>query len=210
MAKIEDSDVDAFMRRFWLILLVCFLVLVVPIFLAAWYMERRLDTVADALRFQAPQALDGSVLDEKLELLAAHPVQGQTVYVPVYSHVYHEDGKPHLLTITLSVRNTSIDQQIIVTSVRYYDTKGNEVKSHLDKPLPLGPLATTEFLIERDDTSGGSGANFLVEWVSNEPVTEPIIEAVMIDTSSQQGISFARSGKVIKEKLPENENPMTN
>jgi hypothetical protein len=83
--------------------------------------------------------------------------------------------------------------------VRYFDTRGKEVKSYLDKPVRLPALGTTEVLIERDDSTGGSGANFLVEWYANQPVTEPIIEAVMIDTKSQQGISFARRGSVISE-----------
>ena len=56
-------------------------------------------------------------------------------------------------------------------------------------------------IVEREDASGGSGANFLVEWFANHPVTAPIIEAVMIDTQSQQSISFARRGVVIKETL---------
>ena len=200
MAKNTDSDVDAFMRRFWLILIVCFVVFLVPAFLGAYYLERRLDSFEDALHFQAPEELGAETAELNIDHLTSSAVQGQTVYVPVYSHVYHQNGKPQLLTITLSIRNTSLDSDIIVTSVRYFDTNGKEVKSYLAKPRSLAPLATTEFLVERDDTSGGSGANFLVEWISKEPVTQPVIEAVMIDTSGQQGISFARSGTVIREK----------
>ncbi|MCA9110215.1 MAG: DUF3124 domain-containing protein, partial [Planctomycetaceae bacterium] len=37
---------------------------------------------------------------------------------------------------------------------------------------------------------------------SDAVVSEPIIEAVMIDTDRQQGISFARTGKVIEEVTP--------
>lgn len=96
-----------------------------------------------------------------------------------------------------------MDSEIVVQTVRYFDTKGKEVKSYLDKPVRLPALGTTEVLVERDDASGGSGANFLVEWYANNPVTEPIIEAVMIDTNSQQGISFARRGSVISEAVPD-------
>ncbi|TWU29353.1 DUF3124 domain-containing protein [Bythopirellula polymerisocia] len=203
MAKIADSDVDAFMRRFWMILIFCFFLVLVPIFLGAYFLERRLDSFEETLRFQAPQAVGAPAADLNFEMLTSNAVQGQTVYVPAYSHIYHQDGKPHLLTITLSVRNTSLDHEIILTSVRYFDTEGKEIKQYLESPLSLAPLATTAFLVERDDTSGGSGANFLVEWISKEPVTQPVIEAVMIDTSAQQGISFARSGTVIKEKTLE-------
>lgn len=77
------------------------------------------------------------------------------------------------------------------------------MKSYLKKPLRLSALATTGFLAEREDTSGGSGADFLVEWVASQAVSEPIVEAVMIDAHSQQGISFVWSGKVIRELAPE-------
>ncbi len=91
-----------------------------------------------------------------------------------YSHIYHEDGNPYLLTITLSIRNTSVDHDIVVKSVRYFDTQGTEVKSYLQKPRRLAALATVEFLIERDDTTGGSGANFLVEWVADQALLDQI------------------------------------
>lgn len=134
--------------------------------------------------------------------LAARPVVGQVVYVPAYSHIYRGANDPYLLTITLSVRNTSVDSEIIVKSIRYFDTQGRELKEHLDKPVRLQALGTTEVVIERDDRSGGSGANFLVEWHAKAPVTEPIVEAVMIATSSQQGVSFVRRGSVISVAEP--------
>jgi len=65
--------------------------------------------------------------------------------------------------------------------------------------LRLAPLATTEFFVPEQDSSGGSGANFIVEWVAEKKqVNTPIIEAVMISTSGQQGISFVRSGQVVQ------------
>ncbi|MEQ8838981.1 MAG: DUF3124 domain-containing protein, partial [Lacipirellulaceae bacterium] len=121
-----------------------------------------------------------------------------------YSHIYHDDGAPYLLTITLSIRNTSLVEEIVVKSVRYFNTQGQEVKSYLKKPLRLPALATAEFLVERNDASGGSGANFLVEWFAKENVTEPIIEAVMIDAKGKQGVSFARVGKPVSEFVAEN------
>jgi len=203
MDKDRESEFDAFMRRFWWIIMAGFIALVAALSVYGYFLNRRLDSFADALHFQEPEPGDDSAVDMELGQLLLHPVRGQTVYVPAYSHLYHEDGKPHLLTITLSVRNTSLEHSIVLASVRYYDTNGKLTKKHLDKPMRLGPLATTEFLIERDDTSGGSGANFLVEWSADRLVTEPIIEAVMIDTKGQQGISFARRGTVIGEVVPD-------
>jgi len=140
--------------------------------------------------------------DEKAVSVTKAPTQisrGQVVYVPAYSHIYHGNGIEQLLTITLSVRNTSLKAPIFVRSVRYYDSKGAQVKEYTQGNLRLAPLASTEFLIPQQDDRGGAGANFIVEWVADEQITEPIIEAVMISTSSQQGISFVSAGRVIQE-----------
>lgn len=201
--KLTGEEVDAFMGRLKLLLGGIIALLVVPLILYAVYLDRRLDSFEDSLRYRPPAETADVITFDDFQPQATEHVQGQLVYVPAYSHIYHEDGSPYLLTITLSVRNTSVDRAIIVRSVRFFDTSGKEVKSYLKQPLSLAPLATTEFLVERNDTSGGSGANFLVDWVANQPVTEPIIEAVMIDTKGNQGISFARSGAVIAETRPQ-------
>ena len=125
---------------------------------------------------------------------------GQTIYVPAYSHVYYGNGKEYLLATTLSIRNTSINDSILVTSVRYYDSKGKLVKKYSQKNLQIPPMATAEFLVEEQDKSGGSGANFIVEWTAQKNVTEPVVEAVMISTASQQGISFISPGRVIEQR----------
>ncbi len=102
------------------------------------------------------------------------------IYVPVYSHIYAKGGKPFLLEATLSIRNSDPKEDIAIASVRYYDTNGKLIRDYLEKPMLLKPLATTEFLVAQKETEGGSGANFIVEWVSDTKVNEPIIEAVMI------------------------------
>ncbi|MBD2437699.1 DUF3124 domain-containing protein [Nostoc sp. FACHB-110] len=127
-------------------------------------------------------------------------VAGQTIYVPVYSEIYHHNRQEiFYLAATLSIRNTDLNNPIIITSVRYYDTNGKLVKQYLDKPIQLNALASTDFFVTRDDTSGGVGANFIVEWVAAQAISEPIIEAVMIGTDFQQGISFISPGRVIKD-----------
>ena len=45
---------------------------------------------------------------------------------------------------------------------------------------------------------GGSGANFIVEWVAKSKVNNPVIEAVMAGIEGQTGISFARLGVAIE------------
>lgn len=180
--------------------------LIVVAILVLLYLDRDGESFEKSARYRPPpESLDSPSGGSKTgseESLPVHPVRGQTIYVPAYSHIYHRNGVPILLTVTLSIRNTSLDHHIFIESVRYFDTNGKEVKSFLKKPLRLNRLATTEFLVERDDKSGGSGANFVVTWVADKAVTNPILEAVMIDTQQQQGISFVRSGTVIREIEP--------
>lgn len=125
---------------------------------------------------------------------------GQTVYVPIYSHIYSGvKGRPFDLAATLSIRNTNLQNSITLISVKYYDSDGKLVADYLKAPTQLGPLVSTRYIITEDDKAGGSGANFIVIWNSEQNVNPPIIEAVMIGTHSGQGISFLSSGQVIKE-----------
>ena len=48
--------------------------------------------------------------------------------------------------------------------------------------------------IAKSDTAGGSGANFLVEWVSEPGIPAPIAEAVHIGVPSTVGLSFVTRG----------------
>ncbi|MBD2094243.1 DUF3124 domain-containing protein [Trichocoleus sp. FACHB-591] len=129
-------------------------------------------------------------------------VMGQTVYVPIYSHIYHHNSQDRVMNLsaTLSVRNTDSSDPIILTSVKYYDTDGQLMRQDIERPVALKPLASTSFFVAADDTSGGSGANFVVEWVAEKTVSEPVIEAVMINTSGGQGISFISPGKVVEQR----------
>ena len=126
---------------------------------------------------------------------------GQTIYVPVYSHIYHQDEKEILdLAATLSLRNSDLNHAIVITSVRYYDWNGKLVRQYLESPIEIAALGSTDFFINTTDNSGGSGAKFIVEWVAQTTVSEPIVEAVMIGSNFQQGISFVSPGKVIKSQ----------
>jgi hypothetical protein len=145
-----------------------------------------------------------STLQAVNDLEEVNGVVGQTVYVPVYSHIYSYDKKRVIdLAATLSIRNTDEQHPIRLDSVRYFDSEGKLLREHLDQPARLGPMASTDFVVEQRDTAGGSGANFIVEWVAGEEVTPPVIESVMIGASSQQGISFVSTGRVIRERSRE-------
>ena len=86
---------------------------------------------------------------------------------------------------------------ITVTKVEYYETQGTLLKKYLDIPVSLKPLESTRYIVPQKDEAGGSGANFIVEWRSETAVNPPVIEAVMIGTEAQQGISFISRGQVI-------------
>ena len=125
---------------------------------------------------------------------------GQTVYVPIYSHIYSGlKGRPFSLAATLSIRNTDPKHPITLVAVTFYDSDGKLVKEHLDKSGELKAMASTRYILTEADTAGGSGANFLVKWKSQTKVNPPLIEGVMIGTRSGQGVSFVSRGQVINE-----------
>jgi hypothetical protein len=122
------------------------------------------------------------------------------VYVPVYSHIYSGDREVQFpLAATLSVRNTDPSLPLTVLSIDYLDSTGKQVRKYLDQPLRMGPLASTRFVVKESDRAGGSGANFVVRWSSEQPVSRPLIESVMIGTRHQQGISFTSRGQIVPE-----------
>jgi hypothetical protein len=124
--------------------------------------------------------------------------KGQSVYVPAYSHIYAGNRElPLLLTVTLSIRNVNPKHSITITSVDYYGTKGEPIKKYLDQAIILSPLESTRYIIPQKDKLGGSGANFLIKWKSDEFVNPPLIESIMIGAVGQQGISFTSRGQVI-------------
>jgi hypothetical protein len=88
---------------------------------------------------------------------------------------------------------------ITILAADYYDTRGKLVRKYFQKPVNLAPLESTDIYIPEDDTTGGTGANFVVKWHSQKEVNVPIIECVMIGMKSGQGISFVSPGQEIKE-----------
>jgi hypothetical protein len=121
------------------------------------------------------------------------------VYVPIYSHIYGgPKSRPLNLTATLSIRNTDPSHPIEVLSIEYYDSEGRLVKKYISSSIKLAPMASKRFIVEERDTSGGSGANFIVKWKADRNVSSPIVQAVHISTGSGQGISFITFGRTIK------------
>ena len=178
-----------FLTVFGTLFALLFIVVLVQINIAT-----QMDDIEERLAYRAP----GPQLDQ-----ATWPqveVHRQTVYVPSYSHIYYKGGRPFLLETTLSIRNTDRQHEIAIDGVRYYDTPGKLIKDFLNVPLRLPSLASMDFLVKAEDTSGGSGANFIVEWSASKKVNPPLIEAVMVGVEGQSSISFVRPGIVLQSE----------
>ena len=156
------------------------------------------DPPASSAPTSAPAAVPDTVVRDGAGLEEA--AAGQVVYVPAYSHVYSGDGdRDVLLTATLSVRNTDPARPIRLVGVRYVGSDGQAIRSYLDAPQTLGPLATAAYAVAENDRAGGVGASFLVEWAADAAVSAPVVQAVMISTAGQQGISFVTDGRVVAD-----------
>jgi hypothetical protein len=119
-------------------------------------------------------------------------------YVPAYSHYLSSDeSHPYRLSVTLSVRNSDDTHPLVVRQVHYHDQDGKLVHEYLKKPLKIAPLAAVDFFVKPSDTAGGTSVSLLVDWSAEEGVTEPVVEAVMIGTAGNQGISFLSIGRVL-------------
>jgi hypothetical protein len=134
----------------------------------------------------------------KVAEAGTNKVRGQVLYVPIYSNIPDRDNKRFDLSAFLAIHNTDLNNPIKITKVLYFNNDGKLVKEFIDADHPLAPLAATNYYIPQSDTSG-TGANFLVEWMADVPVNEPLIESVMLNLEGNKGISFLSKGKVIRE-----------
>ncbi len=126
-------------------------------------------------------------------------VRGQVLYLPVYSNIpYFEHDRKFNLNAFVAVHNTDFSHQMTITKVLFFDNDGNLVSNYLTKDVILQPLGATNFFVPERDKSG-TGANFIVEWVADTKISEPLIESVMIGLTGGQGVSFSSVGRIIRE-----------
>lgn len=129
--------------------------------------------------------------------------RGQSLYLPIYSHLWYGDIKgknpaqQHPLSILVSIRNTDLKRSISVTSARYYDTRGKLLREYLSTPRSIPPLGTIELLVQRSDMSGGSGANFILNWQAVLPANLPIVEGVHVDIIGSRTLAFLTAARPI-------------
>ena len=144
------------------------------------------------------EILDNHTLDRKANAILIDSLVRQ-VYVPIYSDIYNQTRDTRtLLTATLSIRNTSLKDSLFVSKIDYYNTEGDLVRSYIDSPIYLTPMESIDYVIEQQDTSGGSGANFLIDWYSKKQLN-PLFQAVMVGGLGAQAFSFTTEGIKIIE-----------
>lgn len=126
-------------------------------------------------------------------------MESASTYLSVYPQVFNvEESTTQALTATVSMRNTSREDTIFISSAKYYNTKGELIRVYFDYPIYLLPLETDQIIIAHKDNEGGTGANFIFDWQKKEDTSDPIFEAVMLSTYGQQGISFTTQGVRIR------------
>lgn len=132
---------------------------------------------------------------------------GQTLYLAIYSHLYHGDvhaktGKPSetLVSTHVSIRNTDPALPLRVTSARYYNTDGKLLREYLPAARSIPPLGTLELYVPRSDSSGGSGANFLIDWTADKPINPPIVEALHADIREARTLLFVTTARPIQPR----------
>lgn len=126
-------------------------------------------------------------------------LHGQVLYLPVYSSIPKGEYHGYYdLSAFLAIHNTDMKNKIRITRVYYFNNEGQLVRNYLKEVQTLNPLAATSFFVPIRDKSG-TGSNFLVEWMADSLVNEPLVESVMLNLASGQGVSFISQGKVIRE-----------
>jgi len=128
---------------------------------------------------------------------------GQTLYLPIYSHIWHGDldskGEPAkaLVSVSVSIRNTDPAKAIRISSALYYDTGGKKLKEYIPAARTIPPMGTLELFIPRSDDTGGSGANFVIVWRSDTPASPPIVEGFHANLPAGRSIAFTTSARPI-------------
>lgn len=146
---------------------------------------------------QGENTLESLELDHEVD--RAEMDYKDLVYVPIYSDIYVDPQNPNnLLSATLSIRNTSYSDSLFISKIDYFNTEGELVRSYIDNPISLLPMATLNYVIEKDDDTGGHGANFMVALSAKNKAVKPVIQAIMIGQFSNKSFAFSTDGYSVK------------
>ncbi|MBS1130126.1 MAG: hypothetical protein H6R16_1128 [Proteobacteria bacterium] len=123
-------------------------------------------------------------------------VKGQTLYLPIYSHMLYgnlgKSGKASyvLLSALVSIRNTDSKRPLRVLTAKYFDTHGKLLGERVPAPVIVPPLGTLELFVELNDASGGSGANFIIKWEAEQPINPPLVESLHANMDGGKAVIF--------------------
>jgi hypothetical protein len=154
--------------------------------------------VAPEVRAQPAVSDQLSQFKESLTELPGKPsiLRGR-VYVPAYSSLSTGGGLRLDLTVTLAIHNVSEKVPLIIERIDYFSGAGLLIEKYLPRAIAIKPYGSIEIVIPKQDTRGGSGANFIVDWSLAEEIDEPIVEAVMTASQGTQGYSFISVGRKV-------------
>lgn len=128
------------------------------------------------------------------EAVPVLPISG-SVYVPLYNELYVGGQRSSKnLSATLLLRNTSVDQELVVTSATYFNAEGKPVAELFEGPHVLPPTATATFYVDRSGMPDASISSIVVDWGAEMPIAEPTIEAVVLGSYGAKSISFVSRG----------------
>ena len=128
---------------------------------------------------------------------------GQHLYLPIYAFIQYgnlDKGAPARqlpVSALVSIHNTDLDKPLKLLSARYYSTEGKFLRNFVASPRVLKPMETVEFLVERRDMVGGSGANFVIQWEATVPVSPPLVQALHIEMQTNRAIVFTTDAVLI-------------
>jgi hypothetical protein len=131
------------------------------------------------------------------------PSNGQHLYLPIYAVIQYGDrdrsGTARELPVSslVSIHNTDLDRPIRLLAARYFATDGKFLRNFVTAPRVLKPMETVEFLVERSDVVGGSGANFVIQWDAAVPVSPPLVQALHVELQTNRAIVFTTDAVVI-------------
>jgi len=128
---------------------------------------------------------------------------GQHLYLPIYAFIQYGDldksgvAKHLPVSALVSIHNTDLDKPLKLLSALYYSTEGKLLRNFVSSPRILKPMETLEILVERRDVAGGSGANFVIQWHSEVPMSPPLVQALHGELQTNRAIVFITDAVLI-------------
>ena len=58
-------------------------------------------------------------------------------------------------------------------------------------------MGTYEIFVPRNETAGGSGANFVIVWQSDEAANAPVVDALHLNMPAGRSIAFITTARPI-------------